>query len=69
MNRTKSGNRRMIWSVLTLKEKHEIDISSADLLYFARAANTVHVSIDKDFQHLPWRRLIFLDMRICTVKL
>jgi hypothetical protein len=69
MNRTKSGNRCMIWSVLTFKEKHEIDVSFADLLYFARAANTAHVSIDKDFQHLPWRRLIFLDMRICTVKL
>jgi hypothetical protein len=49
--------------MLTFKKKHEIDVSSASLFYFAGAANAVHVSIDKDFPHLPWRRLIFLGMR------
>ena len=66
--REETGDGRMIRRGLSFQQIHELDVAAAGFLDPARGEDAVRVGIDKDGEHLRWRRLIPIDVMAILIQ-
>ena len=66
--REETGDGRMVRCRLSFQQIHELDIAAAGFLDSARGEDAVRVGVDKDGEHLRWRRLISIDVMAILIQ-
>jgi len=69
MARAEPGYGGVVGGSLSLEQVHEVDVPLAGGLDLPGTEDPVHVRVYQNGQHLPGRRLSFLDARIGAVQL